>query len=126
MTCGLFPAVESPTIESTASNNGSGFSTMPGPPPKGASSTVLRSSVANSRNWTRSISSNPDLMARPTILVRNGLSNISVNNVIIEIFMAYKRLIPVPTACNTTLWYIPQSTAPNHHCNNLTSLSVEY
>ena len=57
-------------IRSTAANSGSGFSTIPGPPPNGMSSTTRCRSVVKSRRSCTRTSSSPCAMARATIAFR--------------------------------------------------------
>ena len=60
-------APASPASDSTASNSGSGFITIPSPPPNGRSSTVrCRSCVNSRRSWT-CVSISPASRARRTI-----------------------------------------------------------
>jgi len=58
--------------ERTASPQGSGFMTMPGPPPYGASSTVRCRSWVKSRRSCTARSISPSAMARPTKDSRSG------------------------------------------------------
>ena len=61
-------------IWSTAAKNGSGFITIPGPPPNGMSSTTRCRSVVKSRRSCTPTSSTPRPMARPTTPSASGPS----------------------------------------------------
>src|SRR4030095_9771971 len=70
--------------DSTAAKIGSGFITMPWPPPKGASSTTWCRSLVQSRKlWIRR-SSAPASCARPIMLSPNGTRQISGKRVMIS------------------------------------------
>ena len=73
------------TIERTARNIGSGFKTMPLPPPKGESSTCLCLSKAKSRSCVRRMSSSPFSLARLMMLSPNTASNIAGKSVTMSI-----------------------------------------
>src|SRR5258708_6439783 len=73
-------------MRSTAANSGSGFSTMPGPPPNGMSSTTrCRSAVKSLRSCTLT-SSTPLAWARATIPSARGARTIAGKMVTMSIF----------------------------------------
>ena len=82
-----FPAGnEVSKTDRTARNIGSGFNTIPLPPPNGVSSTCLCLSNAKSRSWIKFISKIPLSRARLIILSSSG-ANIFGNKVIMSIRM---------------------------------------
>ena len=78
--CGVSATTGEPVgsaSDATASNSGSGRMTMPGPPPNGESSVVLRRSCVKPRRSCTWTAARPASWARPTMPAPRGAGNIS-------------------------------------------------
>ena len=80
---------------STARTSGSGFITIPGPPPYGTSSTLRCRSVVNSRRSCTFTSSNPRSMPRPTTPSARPASTIRGKIVTMSNFIDLVRVVRI-------------------------------